>query len=120
MRRCGSCPSRRGPPGWPAAARRPRMPPRLGAHGPSSDAVIVTADRDRALAAAAERATAIAPDLPVSTDGLSGSVALAVTDSGAGASMLVVGSRGAGAFAAMVLGSVSRYAATRAGCPVVV
>jgi nucleotide-binding universal stress UspA family protein len=34
--------------------------------------------------------------------------------------MLVVGSRGIGAFAAMVLGSVSRYATAHASCPVVV
>lgn len=98
----------------------PRMTPRKDAHGPSTVAEIVTAERDRALAAAAERATAIAPDLKVSTDGLSGPVAQAVADSGAGASMLVVGSRGVGAFAAMILGSVSRYAATHAACPVVV
>ena len=98
----------------------PRMPPRKDAHGPSTVAEVVTADRNRALAAAAERATAITPDLLVSTDGLSGPVAQAVTDSGAGASMLVVGSRGVGAFAAMILGSVSRYAATHAACPVVV
>ncbi len=38
----------------------------------------------------------------------------------ADASMLVVGSRGTGGLAAMVLGSVSRYVATRAACPVVV
>jgi nucleotide-binding universal stress UspA family protein len=34
--------------------------------------------------------------------------------------MLVVGSRGVGAFTALILGSVSRYAATHAPCPVVV
>jgi len=43
-----------------------------------------------------------------------------VTEAGSGALMLVTGSRGAGAFAAMILGSVSRYAATHAACPVVV
>jgi nucleotide-binding universal stress UspA family protein len=99
----------------------PRMAPRKDTHGgPSTVAEVVTAERDRALTEAAERATAIDPDLLVSTDALPGSVAQAVTDSGAGASMLVVGSRGAGAFAAMILGSVSRYAATHAACPVVV
>ena len=34
--------------------------------------------------------------------------------------MLVVGSRGVGVFTAMVLGSVARYAADHASCPVVV
>jgi len=103
-----------------AAALPPRMKPRAGTQGPSTVAEVVLADRDRALAAAAEHATAIAPGLLVSTDAVPVPVAQGVTDSGAGASMLVVGSRGAGAFAAMVLGSVSRYAATHAASPVVV
>ena len=34
--------------------------------------------------------------------------------------MLVLGSRGDGGFSAMILGSVSRYVATHAACPVVV
>jgi nucleotide-binding universal stress UspA family protein len=68
--------------------------------------------RDQALAAAAQRAAQAAPGLLIDTDHLDGPAAEAVTASGSGALMLVVGSRGVGAFAAMVLGSVSRYAAT--------
>ena len=98
----------------------PRMAARAGV--PDIDTVtdVARGNRDRALAAAAERAAAVAPDLAVDTGGLSGAIAHAVTESGAGASLLVVGSRGLGAFAAMVLGSVSRYVATHAPCPVVV
>jgi nucleotide-binding universal stress UspA family protein len=62
----------------------------------------------------------VASCLCVTTDLLSGPPALAVAGSGSDASMLVVGARGTGGFAAMILGSVSRYAATRAPCPVVV
>lgn len=53
-------------------------------------------------------------------DLLAGPPALAVTQSGGGALMLVVGARGSGGFTAMTLGSVSRYAAMNACCPVVV
>jgi nucleotide-binding universal stress UspA family protein len=62
----------------------------------------------------------MSPGLLIDTDHLTGPPAQAVAESGSGALMLVVGSRGIGAFTAMVLGSVSRYAATRASCPVVV
>ena len=81
---------------------------------------VLVKNRDRALAAAAERAAEMAPGLLIDTDQLAGAPAEAVTESGAGALMLVVGSRGRGAFTAMVLGSVSRYAASHASCPVVV
>jgi len=80
----------------------------------------IRVNRDHALAAAARAAAEMAPDVLVDTDPLDGSAALTVTQSGAGALMLVVGSRGAGAFSAMILGSVGRYAAVHAECPVVV
>jgi nucleotide-binding universal stress UspA family protein len=100
------------------------MPPRMIEHkaGPGLETVsdALREDRDRALAAAAERATAAAPDLLIDVDELAGAPAQAVTDAGSGASMLVVGARGRGAFTAMVLGSVSRYASAHAPCPVVV
>jgi nucleotide-binding universal stress UspA family protein len=75
---------------------------------------------ERAIEAAVSRSREVAPGLRVSTGLLSGPAALAVAESGADAAMLVVGARGAGGFTAMILGSVSRYAATRAPCPIVV
>jgi nucleotide-binding universal stress UspA family protein len=74
----------------------------------------------RALGTALARVEEVATGLEVTTDLLSGPPALAVADSGSGAAMLVVGARGAGGFAALILGSVSRYAASRARCPVIV
>ena len=74
----------------------------------------------RALAAAVERATEVAPGVVIDTGLLAGPPAVAVSDSGAGAQLLVVGARGAGGFAALTLGSVSRHAATCAPCPTVV
>lgn len=66
------------------------------------------------------RAGEVAAGQHVEADLLVGPPALAVTRSGSRALMLVVGARGLGGFAAMLLGSVSRYAATQARCPVVV
>jgi nucleotide-binding universal stress UspA family protein len=80
----------------------------------------IRSERDMALDAAASRAARTAPGLVIVTDPVAGPSAQAVTESGTGASMLVVGSRGAGAFTALTLGSVSRYAAAHAPCPVVV
>jgi nucleotide-binding universal stress UspA family protein len=103
-----------------ATALPPRM---LGSRGTSRYETVsdVTHDAtDAALASAAARAAKVAPNLLIDTDHLDGPPAQAVTEAGSGALMLVVGSRGVGAFAAMILGSVSRYAATHASGPVVV
>ena len=74
----------------------------------------------RALRTAVARVEEVAPGLEITTDLLSGPPAVALAGSGSGAAVLIVGARGAGGFAAMILGSVSRYAASRARCPVIV
>ena len=86
------------------------------------DAVLgfVREHRDQVLAAAAACAAGIAPGLAISTEPLEGPAAQAVTGTGPDALMLVTGSRGLGAFTATVLGSVARYTAAHACCPVVV
>jgi nucleotide-binding universal stress UspA family protein len=84
-------------------------------HGPGLSARAACA---RALSEAATRTWEVAPGLVIDTDVLNGPPALAVADSGTGAQLLVVGARGAGGFAAMLLGSVSRYVAMHAACPV--
>jgi nucleotide-binding universal stress UspA family protein len=103
-----------------AAELLPRM---IGSHGESQYETVsdlLRDNRDRALTAAAELAGQAASGLLIDTDQLAGDPADAVTESGNGALMLVVGSRGRGAFTAMLLGSVSRYAAIHASSPVVV
>jgi len=85
--------------------------------------IVAEAERkcaERALADAAKRAAWLAPSLRVDIAIIEEPPARALLDAAAGASLLVVGSRGAGGFAGMMLGSVSRYVATHAACPVVV
>lgn len=74
----------------------------------------------RALGDAVDRVNEVAARLLVDTDLIEGPPAVAVADSGAGALLLVVGARGVGGFTALLLGSVSRHAATHALCPTVV
>jgi nucleotide-binding universal stress UspA family protein len=99
------------------------MPPRMSPNPETQDTVaghIEQATND-ALTAAASQAAEAAPGVAVETDLVNhASPATALVQVGQDALMLVLGSRGAGGFTALILGSVSRYAATNAACPVVV
>ncbi|HEY8046315.1 MAG TPA: universal stress protein [Streptosporangiaceae bacterium] len=100
----------------------PVLPPRMSPSPATRDTVasMVEHSMTRALAAAAQRAAALEPDLAIQTQLLAGSPHEVLAGAGPDASMLVLGSRGAGGFSAMILGSVSRYVATHAAVPVVV
>jgi nucleotide-binding universal stress UspA family protein len=98
------------------------MPPRMRAHdaAPPTVADELCGDSARTLSEAVARSQEVSSRLPIEASLLTGPPALAVTESGAAALMLVVGARGAGGFGAMLLGSVSRYAAMHARCPLIV
>lgn len=100
----------------------PALPSRMRACAryPDTAAARLQGDSCRALDEAVTRSRELASRQLIGVDLLAGPPALAVTQSGGGALMLVVGARGSGGFAAMTLGSVSRYAAMHARCPVVV
>jgi nucleotide-binding universal stress UspA family protein len=103
-----------------AMALPPRMNDSQAVPGVDTVSDTLRKARDRALTVAAERVSVVAPDLLIDVDELAGSPAQAVTEAGSGASMLVVGARGIGAFTALILGSVSQYVSAHATCPVVV
>jgi nucleotide-binding universal stress UspA family protein len=98
------------------------VPSGMSAHSgvPRTVADELSGESVRALSEAVTRSEEVASRLLIDASPLTGPPALAVTASGSGALMLVVGARGAGGFAALLLGSVSRYAAMHAACPVVV
>jgi nucleotide-binding universal stress UspA family protein len=103
----------------------PAMAPQLPAYQAYQASAATVADAlrgasERALGTAVARVREMIPSLEITTGLLSGPPAVAVAGSGLDAAMLVVGARGAGGFAAMILGSVSRYAAAHATCPVIV
>jgi nucleotide-binding universal stress UspA family protein len=100
----------------------PALPPRMRARHavPPTVADQLSGESARALRAAVTRSEEVSSRPLIDAGLLDGPPALAVTASGSGALMLVLGARGAGGFAQLLLGSVSRYAAMHAACPVVV
>jgi nucleotide-binding universal stress UspA family protein len=60
------------------------------------------------------------PDIAIGSRVKEGHPAEVLVDASRGADLLVVGSRGHGEFAGMLLGSVSEHCVTNAHCPVVV
>jgi nucleotide-binding universal stress UspA family protein len=100
----------------------PVLPPRMTATPatPGTVADVIEQSMSHALAGAAQQAAAQQPALAIETHLVAGAPAEVLAGAGRDAAMVVLGSRGAGGFSAMVLGSVSRYVATNAPVPVVV
>ena len=113
---------RRGPPRHhlgPDArgARAPDDPDHRGAHRQE-----LAEGARQAQAAALTRALAVAGDhgVTVGSEVFEGDPGMRLVQASHGARLLVVGSRSLGAVRAVLLGSVSRYVARHAECPVVV
>jgi nucleotide-binding universal stress UspA family protein len=107
---------------WTGLSRDGRMTALASGMSTSSD-VFTPAARARA-EQVADRAVARVrethPELDVRRVVVEGHPARALAEAAEGAALLVVGSRGRGAFTGLVLGSVSHGVAHRAACPVMV
>ncbi len=80
-------------------------------------------DEEQARRSLSEELTAVLPpddDVPVVQHVVRGNPARVLIDASEGAELLVVGSRGRGGFASLLLGSVSQQSAAHASCPVVI
>jgi nucleotide-binding universal stress UspA family protein len=100
----------------------PVLPRRMGEYNssPMTVAHYLREYARQALETATRRVKELTPGQPVEADLLDGAPAEKLVAAAAGASLLVVGAHGGSALGAMVLGSVSRYAAQHAQCPIVV
>jgi nucleotide-binding universal stress UspA family protein len=96
---------------WPAS---------LGWAVPVPDDFDASADAVRGLETALAVVQAEHPGLSIEIRVVEGHPAPVLVEASRDAGLLVVGSRGRGAFAGMLLGSVSEHCVTHAHCPVVV
>jgi nucleotide-binding universal stress UspA family protein len=90
----------------------------LGGVGELPD--VIAQQFDQMATAAAAEARALEPGIDVSGAAVIGDPASTLRRAGRTAAMLVVGNRGRGGLASLLLGSVSQQIATHATCPVVV
>lgn len=95
-------------------------PPTLGWAPPYPSDFDPNADAEKALRQTVDAVLGADPAVVVHLKVTEGHPAFVLTGAARGATLLVVGSRGHGAFAGMLLGSVSEYCAADVPCPVVV
>jgi nucleotide-binding universal stress UspA family protein len=97
-----------------------QWPPSLGWSLPVPDDFDPEADVRQVLEDAVAPVRERHPAVPIETTVENGHPAPVLVEASKGADVLVVGSRGHGEFAGMLIGSVSEYCTTRAHCPVLV
>jgi nucleotide-binding universal stress UspA family protein len=78
------------------------------------------ADAEKTLEQVISKSLGIPPSVPVTSSAVKGQPAEVLIDACRAGDLLVVGSRGRGVFAGMLLGSVSQHCVQHAVCPVVV
>ncbi|MEO8887849.1 MAG: universal stress protein [Jatrophihabitantaceae bacterium] len=84
------------------------------------DLALVRATGEELVAATADRAAALAPDVELEVHAIDGDAVSVLLEEAKRASTIIVGARHLGVLGATVLGSVSNAVSARAACPVVV
>lgn len=95
-------------------------PPNLGWPAPSPDQLDPEGEARETVAAIIRSELGPSADIEIAPTLIEGHPAPALLKQAQGADLLVVGSRGHGAFSGMLLGSVSQHVVAHAPCPVVI